>query len=883
MEKSLYKYIIHYSLRQQIILLLITAVSLPFIYLALDLPKQIINDAIDADPAEFPVIILGFDWDQVPYLFLLSGVLLLLIVINGGFKFYINVFKGFIGERMLRRLRYDLYSRMLRFPLPTFRKMSQGEIIPMITAEVEPLGGFIGDAISQPAFQGGQLVTILIFLFVQDWVMGVAAVALYPIQIYLIPKLQRRVVELGKQRTRTVRRLSDRIGESVQGVQEIHAHDTSNLELADISNRLGIIYDLRFRIYKLKFFTKFLNNFINQLGPLFFFLIGGYLVIKDQLTLGSLVAGIAAYKDLAAPWRELLQYYQIMADVRVKYEQVVSQFEPPGMRDPSYQLSEPESNEPLAGELTAGNVTLTNEQEVSVVDGVSLKFGLDQHVAIVGPSGSGKEELALLFARLLDPHRGRITVGGADVSGLPEAVTGRRMAFVGQGAFIFAGSLGDNLYYGLKHRPLAAASGDEEAARNREQRRREAEASGNITHDIEADWIDYGAAGVEGAEDLATAALRALKMADMDEDVYQLGLRSVIDPKAQSELAETILRARFALRERLREPAVAPLVELFDREKYNTNATLAENLLFGTPLGGTFDAEHLAQHPYVLSVLGQVGMTESVLDVGYQLAATMVEMFADLPADHELFQQFSFISADELPDVQTLLTRTDKDKLGELGEEDRMVLLSLPFKLIPARHRLGLIDEELQQRVLAARAAFAEKLPNELEDSVEFFNADSYNGAANLQDNILFGKVAYGQAQAAARVGGLIGEVIDDLGLREAIARTGLNFEVGIAGSRLSAAQRQKLALARCILKRPDVLIISEATVALDSAAQSKIMNSLLEEFSGRGLIWSLHRPGLAKSFDRIVVMRGGRAVEQGSYAELDKEGTSFRELLAAE
>ena len=46
---------------------------------------------------------------------------------------------------MLRRLRYELYARVIRFPLPRFRKVSQGEIIPMITAEVEPLGGFIGD------------------------------------------------------------------------------------------------------------------------------------------------------------------------------------------------------------------------------------------------------------------------------------------------------------------------------------------------------------------------------------------------------------------------------------------------------------------------------------------------------------------------------------------------------------------------------------------------------------------------------------------------------------------------------------------------------------------------------------------------------------------
>ena len=75
----------------------------------------------------------------------------------------------------------------------------------MITSEVEPLGGFIGEAIALPAFYGGTLVVIFTFVFMQDPVLGLAAISLYPIQGYLIPKLQRRVNELAKQRVRAVR------------------------------------------------------------------------------------------------------------------------------------------------------------------------------------------------------------------------------------------------------------------------------------------------------------------------------------------------------------------------------------------------------------------------------------------------------------------------------------------------------------------------------------------------------------------------------------------------------------------------------------------------------------------------------------------------------
>ena len=812
----------------------------------------------------------------------LCGMFLALVFINGGFKFYINVYKGLLGERMLRRLRYQLYSRILRFPLPHFRKVSQGEIIPMITAEVEPLGGFIGDAFALPMHQGGLLVTALIFIMAQDWRMGIAAIAFYPFQGYVIPKLQRRVNLLGKERVKEVRKLSERIGETVSGTLEIHAHDTSQYELADFSYRLGRIFDIRYQIYRKKFFIKFLNNFMNQLTPFFFFSIGGYLVIVGQLSLGSLVAVLAAYKDLAPPWKELLNYYQMKEDARIKYDSVVLQFAPSGMREEAKLDTDVDAGEPLTGELVAGNLTLS-EDDVNVVDGASFTLDVNTRVAVVGASGSGKEELMLLLARLLDPTSGRITIGGTDIKTLPEAITGRRIAYVGAGAQLISASIGDNLFYGLKHRPTHDAEYDDDMAAVRAQALAENARAGNTTRDVFADWKDYSAVGADIGSDLTAVAIRALTVAEMVGDVYQLGLRGTIDPAAHPELAARILNARAALRDRLTDSDLSGLVEPFDSESYNTNATVAENLLFGTPVGDTFDMERLAENAYVASVLSRCGLTDDLLAMGHEVAGTMVEIFSDLPPDHEFFEQFSFILADDLPAYKELIGRVDKDKLASVNEDERRMLMSLPFKLIPARHALGLVDDAMRSRLLEARKAFASGLPDDLKPAVEIFSPDRYNAATTLQDNILFGKLAYGQAQAATRIGALISEVIDELDLRAAVVGTGLEFQVGIGGSRLSAAQRQKLAIARAVLKRPDILIVSEATAVLDGATQTTITENLLAEFDGRGLIWSLHRPSLANRFDRVLVMRGGRVVEQGGYDELDHADTHFKTLIAAE
>jgi putative ABC transport system ATP-binding protein len=882
LEPTIYRFIVRYSLKDQLVQMAVTAASLPFYYASLDLPKTIVNRAIAGK--NIPEDVFGVPVSQVAYLLWLCFLFLVLVIVNQAFKYAINLLSGRTGERMLRRLRYLLYERMIRFPLGHFKKVSVSEMIPMITAEVEPLGGFIGEAFTLPAFQGGQLLTLLYFMFVQDWKLGLAAIALYPMQGYVIPRLQRKVNQLGKQRVKTVRVLADRVGESAAGMVELRSNDAARFQLAHVAHLLGTIYDIRFEIYQRKFFVKFLNNFINQLTPFFFFSIGGYLVITGGLSFGALVAVLAAYKDLASPWKELLDFYQRKEDTRIKYEQIVEQFQPDGLIADRLLLEEPEIIPPLRGEVNFSNVSLVEDERVRLLDGISLTFPITEHVAVVGIAGSGKSEFGAVLARLTPPTAGRVTVGGVDVAVMPLAVLGRRLGYAAATPHLFAGSLRDNLHFPLKTRPTRPPEYEPPRARKRQAAIEEARRSGNIDLDIEADWIDYELAGVKDQAELTARVVRLLRVVGLDEDVYGFGLRGRISPKQHPEVAERLLEARAALRERLAAQRMTQLVELFDPARYNGNATLAENLLFGTPTGTAFDFDTLATNTYVLGVLDKVGLTADLVAMGQQVAKEMVELFADLPADHEFFEQYSFISAGDLPEFQAILGRVSKAGPGELGAEDRARLLSLPFKLIVARHRLGLIDEAMQARILEARHVFAADMPDDLRGQIEFFDPARYNAAATLQDNVLFGKIAYGEADAPTSVPAAITAVLDSLGLRETVIAVGLDHGVGTGGTRLSLAQRQKAAIVRALLKRPDILVLNEATTALDGPSQAMLLAAMKEEYAGRGVVWVLHRASLARHFDRVVVMSEGRVVQQGRYDELAQQPDSvLGKLVQAE
>jgi putative ABC transport system ATP-binding protein len=881
LEPSIYGFILRYSWREQIYVVAMTLLSFPFFYYSLELPKIIINRAISGK--HFPQHFFGLELDRIPYLVVLCGIFLALVLINGWFKLHVNVRKGQLGERMLRRLRYELYQRLLRFPLHHFDRTASGQIVAMVTAELEPVGGFVGEAFAVPIAQAGTLLTILFFMFVQNPVLGIAALAFYPLQGYLIPKMQRIIRGLGRTRIRRIRGLSDRIGESIAARVEIRVNDGAPYQLAEIAHRLGEIYDIRLEIYNRKFFVKFLNNLIGNLTPFFFYLIGGYFVINHELSFGALVAVLAAYEHMSSPWKELLDYYQNQQDVAIKYEQVVEQFHVAEMIDQRLLTEQPERVEPLAGEVTASHVDVVDSDGIHLLEGVDFKFPIGADVGIVGHSNSGRTMLPQLIARLADPTSGYLTIGGADLNSLPFAVSGRRIGYVGPTSCLFSASVRDNLLVGLRHQPREATQSDAAAKAERQRAIEEARLSGNSPYDIAGDWTDYEQAGVADPAGLETRILDVLRLVDLDEDAYHWGLRGRLDPEQQPEITARIVEARRVLADRFAARGVTDLVERFDPDRYNTNSTIGANLLFGTSIGPAFEGDGLARNLYVRDVLNSQGLRPDLMQIGTQLARTSIELFAGMQPEHQFFEEFSFLGAEDLPEFERIVTRIDKMGIDNLLSEERARLIGLALRLVATRDPLGLVDEALQRRVLQARHSFAASLPQELRGSVEFFDQERYNAAASIQENVLFGTIVRGEAGSRERINATMSEVLDELGLRQTIIGVGLDYPVGTGGSRLSETQRQKIAIAAAVLKRPDVVAFNDATAVLDGPTEATIIDRLKRELEGRSLVCSLHRPRLASAFDRILVMDQGRLVQQGGFDELQKPDSPLAPLMAAE
>jgi putative ABC transport system ATP-binding protein len=146
---------------------------------------------------------------------------------------------------------------------------------------------------------------------------------------------------------------------------------------------------------------------------------------------------------------------------------------------------------------------------------------------------------------------------------------------------------------------------------------------------------------------------------------------------------------------------------------------------------------------------------------------------------------------------------------------------------------------------------------------VDFYDPEHYCAAAPLRDNLLFGRVSYQVANARARVAEAVGTVVRELDLLEDIERIGLDYQVGTAGRLLAPEERACVNLVRCLVKRPDILVIDGAFAAFDEARGQQLLELLLELLDQQSLFMVLPNDRQAGAFDVQLRFRNGQIITE--------------------
>ncbi len=817
MEAHLKNFIYKYSGAAQFKVLLLTLMIFPILYFSLELPKIIINDAITAASTSEHSI-FGMLFNSTDFLLILCTTLLFTVLVNGAFKMRINTFKGIIGERMVRRLRYQLIDQLLSFPPVKFQRISQGEIISTITAETEPLAGFIGDSLAQPLFQGGTMLTILIFMFMQDPILGLVAISMIPLQAYIIPKMQKKLNLLKKQRVAVVRQFSSQIGEAVDGQREIKLQGTQRYHLAQFSSTLGDLFKIRFTIFKLKFFMKFINNFLNQLPPILFYAVGGILVIKGQLSIGALVAALAAYKDLVSPWKELLAYYQQYQDAKVRYEYIQEQFNPEGLTQ--YVAATADNLANFNAGLNLQNLYIKNERGDFISQNINLNIAPGSHLNICSDNDTLLKKLAMNIVNLEPIAAGDIKIGDTSISQLASHSLNTNIAYIGPEPFLIEGTILQNINYGLRHLPpttnLSLLTQQQLLAIQ------ESSASGNSTDSIEDVWTDFSMAEVDGWMNLSLWLQDTMSAIGARRMVFEFGLKDYIDPLA---IAPTI-REKFSITKEdlftnLRGMEADELIERFDIKSYSNHLSLVENIAFGLI---DHQTEHqtlqaISDHPPFVAALQEIGIYTELRGIGEKLAQHIIQQLEERGPDQQLNNSYRFY------DVECV-----RSKLAEcIGRPNHLpaceFLLGLALSFRGHAHGDEWISQSLKNKLLALRSQLISSPISLISENFESLRKGRMNRRLTVMENLLWGfeRNPHNHQQHQKLVDIVEQALIENQA--EALVLIVISLsQVGIRGERLPTVAKQNIQLLRALMKRPKILLMHNALPAKNNAEVKQLL-----------------------------------------------------------
>ncbi len=821
----------------------------PLLYLTLELPKRIINDAIGA--SDDTVQVFGQDISQIGFLMLLCGLFLLAVLGHGIMKMRINTMKGVLAERLLRRLRYTLIARILRFPAPYFERTSQGELVSMVTSESEPMGGLMGDAVAQPVLQAGQMITILGFLFVQSFAFGLAACALIPLQAWLIPRLQKVINKLNKKRVIEIRALAAEIGEGAAGASTLRTNGGWRYRLALISERLGALFAIRFEIFQKKFFMKFINNFIGQLTPFFFYSIGGYLAITGEITVGALVAALAAYKDLSSPWKELLAYYNQSQDMALRWETITERFAPSGMVDEALFSTDPGEVPALTGDLVLSDISVQDADGNMVLEGINVTLPVGKTIAISAASDEDRRALADVMTREVIPASGRVSLDGNDLAGLHQSAIAQRFGYATSRPVMFVGSFGDNIVLPLKLRPRAEGAEDV---------REESERAGNSVDASDGDWFALDAEHPEA--ELRAWWVELIKSMELDRALFGRGIEQRFDADAQRALASALVDLRLRVAQDIAAAGLDPAVHRFAEDLYNPALPVAENLIFATPKT-QITAALIEEQETFLDLLVSLGIEQDLLQVAVDMVDLLRQIFGVDGTDHPMFRKLGLEPATFEAAVALRSTKTD---MIALTRRDKAILLAVTFAI--SAEKLGsAFPDDIIERVLDIRKTHGTALQNSMSEIYSPISDQQPIAGLTVLENALFGIIADGAGPQAEALKGIVVKALYEANLEGLVLDLIFDMPLTLGGANLPALLVETLAISRATIKRPQVLILDNVLASYDAETRAGLHDRL------RGLLPQATIICLATAFENTDGFDAQYVMKQGRITTIDAAG----------
>ena len=368
------------------------------------------------------------------------AVFILQAIIDGTSMYLLS----YVGQKVVANLREMMWKKLIRLPVSYFDKQQSGETVSRVVNDT----GIVKDLISQhfPNFISGliSIIGAIIILFIMDWKMTLIMFISVPVTaIIMIP--------LGSKMAKISRSLQDETatftGNIQQTLSEIRLMKSSNAESYEENKGFKGIKNLfKFGLKEAKIFAL--------ISPIMYTIVmivivviigyGGVRVAEGSMTTGSLVAFLLYLFQIIYPITAFAMFFTELSKAKGATERIIEILNIPleaGQGGIELQIT--------IESIVFDNVSFSYDEEHPVIQDVSFEARSGEMVAFAGPSGGGKSTLFSLIERYYEPSEGQIRIGDMSIHQLSLESWRSQIGYVSQESDMLAGTIRDNLCYGL--------------------------------------------------------------------------------------------------------------------------------------------------------------------------------------------------------------------------------------------------------------------------------------------------------------------------------------------------------------------------------------------------------------------------------------------------
>ncbi len=381
---------------------------------------------------------------------LIIGILFITVLLRLGLQGFQSYNIQSVGQRLTARIRNDLFAHSMSLSLRFHDKMPVGKLLTRLTSDVDALSEVFGSGAVGVLADFVSLIVISITMILIEWRLGLLLLIVQiPVTLFIL-WLQKRYRKQNYKVREELSQLNANFQENLQGLEVVQMFRRQSLNGQNFF-KTGTNY--KHAVNGTIFYDSSISAFIEWVSLAAVALVislGGYMVTAGAMGLGTLTTFILYSQRLFEPLRQLAERFTqiqggLTAVERISelLEKKIEIYDQINHEAENKKLSN--SNKTVLGEVLFENVSFFYREDEPIINDLSFKIKPGDHVALVGPTGSGKTTLIRLLCRLYEPQKGNIYIDGQNIKSIPIDSLRKQLGVVLQDTFLFSGNVADNL------------------------------------------------------------------------------------------------------------------------------------------------------------------------------------------------------------------------------------------------------------------------------------------------------------------------------------------------------------------------------------------------------------------------------------------------------